>query len=100
MAVKPAASRAQKITITLPSTVVKRLNDLVPARQRSHFIAEVLEDRLALAEQMLALDESAGAWTDEVHPELPDDDAIDQWLAALRQSWLPLPASAHGDLSA
>ena len=24
----------------------------------------------------------AGAWTDEAHPELPDEDAIDQWLAA------------------
>ncbi len=100
MAVKPAANRSQKITITLPPIIVKRLNDLVPARQRSHFIAEVLEDRLALAEQMLALEESAGVWTDEAHPELPDNDAIDQWLAALRQSWLPLPASTHGDLSA
>ena len=77
----------QEITITLPKAVWARLNELVPARQRSRFIAEVLEERLALEEQRLALDEAAGAWSDEKHPEMQDGAAIDRWLDTLRGSW-------------
>ena len=60
----------QKITITISQAVWARLNELVPARQRSRFIAEVLEERPDPEEQQLALDEAAGAWLDEKHPEM------------------------------
>ncbi len=63
MTLKKANDETQKVTITLP--------------------------RLALEEQALALAESAGAWTDENHPEMQDDAAIDRWLAGLRRSWTP-----------
>ncbi|QLQ08016.1 MAG: hypothetical protein HZY76_19815 [Anaerolineae bacterium] len=43
---------------------------------------------MALEEQLLALEESAGAWPDERYPELHDDAAIDRWLTELRQSWV------------
>jgi len=76
------------------------MDELIPARQRSRFIAEALAERLALAEQMLALEESAGVWSDEGHPEMADDEAIDRWLAGLRASWTAPGAPDHGDLSA
>lgn len=87
MTIKTASDETQKVTISLPRSILQRLDELVPARQRSRFIAEALAERLGLAEQLLALEESAGAWSDANHPELADDAAIDRWLAELRRSW-------------
>lgn len=87
MAINKTRSEVHKVTITLPAVVLARLNELVPARQRSRFIAEALEERLALAEQARALDETAGSWLAENHPDMANGAAIDEWLDALRQSW-------------
>jgi metal-responsive CopG/Arc/MetJ family transcriptional regulator len=72
MTLKTANGETQKVTITLPKLMLQRMNALVPARQRSRFISEALAERLALEEQALALEESAGAWSDEGHPEMQD----------------------------
>jgi len=100
MTVKTPNLDTQKVTITLPKAVVTRLNELVPTRQRSRFIAEALEERLALEGQQLALDETAGAWSDENHPEMLDDAAIDGWLNTLRSSWSRPGDVDHDTLSA
>jgi metal-responsive CopG/Arc/MetJ family transcriptional regulator len=100
MAIKTARTETQKITIVLPKIVLQRMDELIPARQRSRFIAQALSERLALEEQVLALEESAGAWSDASHPELADEEAIDRWLVDLRTSWVLSPAADHGDLSA
>lgn len=34
-----------------------------------------------------ALAETAGAWSDQNHPEMRTDEDIDHWLDNLRQSW-------------
>lgn len=77
----------QKITVTLPQAVLTRLRAYVPARQRSRFILEAIEERLALEEQIAALDETAGAWSEENHPEMRTEADIDRWLNDLRRSW-------------
>ena len=77
----------QKITVTLPREVLARLQAHVPARQRSRFILEAIEGRLALEEQVAALDETAGAWSDQNHPEMSTGPDIDRWLSELRRSW-------------
>lgn len=77
----------RKITVTLPAALLARLDERVPPRQRSRFILEAIEERLALEEQLAVLDETAGAWTDENHPEMKTDDDIDRWLTNLRASW-------------
>ena len=84
----------QEITITLPKAVWARLNELVPPLQHSRFIAEILEERLALEEERLALeeqrlavDEAKGARSDENHPGMLDDAAIARLLDMLRSSW-------------
>lgn len=100
MTIKTANAETQKVTITLPKLILQRMDELVPARQRSRFISEALAERLALEEQLLALEESAGAWPDERYPELQDEAAIDRWLAGLRQSWATPGDVEHGDLSA
>jgi hypothetical protein len=77
----------QKITISLPRDLAKRFKDRIPARRRSDFIARILEEYLALEEQISALDETAGCWRDEHHPDMTTDADIDNWLVNLRGSW-------------
>lgn len=77
----------QKITVMLPEALLSRLREHVPARQRSRFILEAIEERLALEEQITALTETAGVWSDQNHPEMRTDEDIDHWLDNLRQSW-------------
>jgi len=71
----------------LPAALLSRLREHVPARQRSRFILEAIEERLALEEQITALEETAGSWSDQNHPEMRTDEDIDRWLDNLRQSW-------------
>ena len=78
---------SEKVTVTLPKALLARLREHVPARQRSRFIVEALEDRLALEEQTAALEETAGAWTEQSHPEMATDEGIDRWLGDLRRTW-------------
>ena len=59
----------------------------VPASDQDAFIIEALEEKLALQEQLDALEETAGLWHDEDHPALQTDEDIDRWLGELRQSW-------------
>jgi len=77
----------QKMTVTLPEPLLNRLREHVPPRQRSAFIAEALEEKLALEEQLAAIEEAAGCWGDEDHPEMGTDEEIDEWLSNLRRSW-------------
>lgn len=83
----PASSSTQKITLSLPQALAERLNAQVPPGQRSLFITRILEDYLAVAEQSALLEETAGCWSDEHHPELATGEEIDAWLAALRGEW-------------
>ncbi len=77
----------RKVTVTLPKALLARLEEHVPARQRSRFIAEAIAERLALAEQQAAIEETAGAWRDENHPDMRTGEDVDRWLADLRQGW-------------
>jgi len=95
-----ATESTRKVTLTLPKSLLIRLDAAVPGRKRSRFIAEAIEERLAIAEQLAALEETAGAWTDERHPDMRSDADIDQWLANLRAAWRPPGADRDVQLSA
>lgn len=77
----------QKMTVVFPKSVLERLRERVPARRRSAFIVEAVVEKLALQEQLAAIEESAGTWSDQEHPELATDQDIDRWLTELRASW-------------
>ncbi|MBX3016156.1 MAG: hypothetical protein KF832_31835 [Caldilineaceae bacterium] len=87
MAIETVNPEAQKITVTIPITLLNRLNERIPKRQRSEFIVEAIEEYLALEEQSAAIEETAGAWTDEHHPDLHSGEAIDRWLTEFRKGW-------------
>ncbi|HFE65634.1 MAG TPA: hypothetical protein ENJ93_00105 [Chloroflexi bacterium] len=75
------------ITIALPEALLARLDMLVPPEQQSQFIAEAVDRLLILEEQLTAINESAGIWRDENHPDMLSDTDIDNWLKNLRSSW-------------
>ena len=58
----------KKFTMILPQTSLERLNQ-------------------AVAEQIVVREESAGSWSLENHPDMPDDKGIDTWLKTSRQDW-------------
>lgn len=80
-------SESQKITVSMPKALLSELDAIVSARQRSSFINEAVSKQIAIAKQTQAIEESAGIWTDENHPDMQDEKAIDQWLEKTRQDW-------------
>lgn len=96
MAIESVYSDFQKITVSVPKALLARLDERIPSRRRSRFIIEAIEERLALAEQLSVLDETAGAWTDVNHPEMQTEADIDRWLAELRSSWGQSGTADHG----
>ncbi len=87
MAKNTSTYTAQKITVTLPTLLLERMAEYIPSRRRSQFIVEAIEERLALEEQVAALDESAGAWSDEDYPDLDSVEAVETWIRELRSTW-------------
>jgi len=87
MSVQVQESLSKKISVSVPLSLLSRLDHLIPSRQRSHFIVEAIKEQLAIFEQLVAIEESAGAWSDENHPDMQTDDDIDQWLHELRKGW-------------
>ena len=69
------ADQAVRTTVILPARVAEMLRRLVPARRRSAFISEAIEQHLAAAAYREARLRSFGAWSDEEHPDLriPED---------------------------
>ena len=80
-------SESQIITVSMPKALLSELDAIVSARQRSHFINEAVSKQIAIVKQTQGIEESAGIWTDEHHPDMQDDKAIDQWLEDTRQDW-------------
>ena len=88
-------SRTRKVTVSLPVSLLDRLDAKVPPRRRSDFIARAIEEQLTIADQAEALVESAGAWRDEDYPDMVTEGAMDRWLAELRS---PAGSRTHGRL--
>ncbi len=87
MSKKTSVLEVRKMTVVFPEPVLQRLKDHVAPRERSTFIVQAVEEKLALQEQLAAIEESAGSWKDSDHSEMRTDEGIDHWLAELRRSW-------------
>ena len=77
----------QKITVSVPSDVLALMDQYVLPRQRSSFIVEAIREHLDRIIDLEVFEETAGAWTEENHPDMRTPEDIDRWLAELRQSW-------------
>lgn len=74
---------AKRTHVVLSEQLVKEIDALVGARQRSSFISDAAEKELMRRRQIAALRAAAGAWKDGDHPELQEGSA--KWVRKLRQ---------------
>lgn len=79
--------RAVKVRMNLYITkaVADELRRLVPARERTKFVEEVLARELRRARLKEVLARTAGAWKDEDHPDMMTFEDVNRWLEETRR---------------
>lgn len=73
-----------KIQIVLPDPLAKEFKETIPARQRSRFIADAVQNRLKALKFKDLLKESVPAWGDKRHPDLKTQADVNRYLSAFR----------------
>ena len=76
-----------RVHVILPVDLVSDIDELVGKRGRSAFLTELAQREIKIRRQREALQESAGAWKSENHPELAQGAA--QWVRQIRDFDVP-----------
>jgi len=82
-----AAEATKRINVTFPVSLL--LRRYVPRRERNRFIVEATEKELKRRRLLKALRDSAGAWSDEDHPDLMTVEDVNRYIRRLRETWMP-----------
>jgi hypothetical protein len=56
--------------IPIPEKVAARIDKIAGQKHRSAFVVDLLEQEIERREQLAALSEAIGCWSDKDHPEL------------------------------
>lgn len=82
-AVSPSEA-SQQIVVTLPRSLLERLNEHIPPGQRNAFIVQAIEEGLNISQQLAALVEtkSAEVAAEQNRPIRPAD--VHRWANHLR----------------
>jgi hypothetical protein len=75
--------RHQRTLVAIPPQVAAGIDRIAGHRNRTEFIVEVLEQEILRREQLAALEQAAGKWKDEDHPELAEGGAA--YVTRIRQ---------------
>lgn len=79
-------AKSKMVPLRIPEDLLKSIDELVGAGERTRFILEAAQQELLRRRQKAALSSSAGAWKDQDHPELPGTvDAMVEHLRRLRR---------------
>ena len=84
-----ATKELKRINVTFPIALLEELREYVPPRERNKFIVETIEKELRSIRLQQALRESAGAWSDEDHPDLMTVEDVNQYVRKLRETAMP-----------
>ena len=79
----------KRINVSLPVRLLEDLRRYIPKRERNKFIVEVIEEALRRIRFKKAIRESAGAWSDEDHPDLMTVDDVNRYVRELRERSMP-----------
>ncbi|MCX6037865.1 MAG: hypothetical protein NTW99_08235 [Chloroflexi bacterium] len=75
----------ERLNLYLTKPLMDDLRRIVPARERTRFVEEVLARELRRRKLKAALKASAGAWKDEDHPDMLTGADIDRWIEEQRK---------------
>jgi hypothetical protein len=75
----------ERMNLYITKSVADELRRLIPARERTQFVEEVLARELRRARLREVLAKTAGAWKDEDHPDMLTGEDIDRWLEEQRK---------------
>lgn len=75
----------ERMNLYITKSVADELRRLIPARERTKFVEEVLARELRRARLKDVLARTAGAWKDEDHPDMLTGEDIDRWLEEQRR---------------
>ena len=75
----------ERLNLYLNKPLADELRRVIPPRERTRFVEEVLARELRRRKLKEALEASAGAWTDENHPDMMTGEDIDRWIEEQRK---------------
>ncbi|MGA3026623.1 MAG: hypothetical protein ABSF98_17810 [Bryobacteraceae bacterium] len=75
--------RTARTLIPIPSRIAAEIDRIAGQRQRTAFVVELLEREIRRRDQLKAVEEAAGCWRDELHPELAG--GSEAWIREMRQ---------------
>lgn len=88
----------RRIIVTLPESLLGDMNRFVPARKRNAIIVAATEELVRKMRLLAVLDETAGTWTDENHPDLATPEDVEPWLRDVRARWRTSPPEGEDGL--
>jgi len=74
-----------KAHLVFPEDLLQAIDKLVGKRGRSKFVVEATRKELKRVQLLQALQEAAGSWKDEDHPELVEKGTY-QWVREQREA--------------
>jgi hypothetical protein len=78
----------KRINVSFPTSLLEEIRRSIPTRERNRFIVEATEKELRRQRLLKALRESAGAWSDENHPDLKTYEDADRYVRRIRETWI------------
>jgi len=77
----------ERLNLYLTKPLADELRRVIPARERTRFVEEVLARELRRRKLKAALKASAGAWKDDDHPELATFEDVNRWIEEGRKGF-------------
>lgn len=78
-----------RINIAFPEPLLIEFKELVPARKRNQFIVDAVNKEVRRLHLLKAIEDAAGSWSLEEHPELATSEDVDTYVRKMRESWMP-----------
>ena len=73
-----------RTNVLLPEELVEELDQVAGKRKRSRFIVQAIREKLARLKFAEMLTQTAGAWSDENHPEIRTQEDLNRYLRRVR----------------
>lgn len=70
----------ERMNLYITKSIMDDLREIIPARERTRFVEEILARELRRRRLRGVLKKSYGAWKDEDHPDMMTLEDIDRWI--------------------